>query len=324
MKIFHRLSGLLVTSALALLCPSAGAQSFPAKPIRLIVPTSAGNPVDVLARVVATRMSAEFGQPVVVENRVGAGGIVAAAEVARQPADGYTLFMVYMGMTLTQTIFKQPSFDLKRDFSPVGQTLFSYNVLVTNPNFPAKSVKELEVQLRARPGQINFASGGIGSPAQMAGELLKQQTNTQATHVPYLAFPQAIGDLLGGQVQFMFAGTGPVVGHIQSGRLKALAVTGPHRVQALKDVPTMAEAGYPDFMIRDWQGIVVKAGTPRDIIDRLNVAMRKALASEELKTVYASLGAEPFPGSPEEFASLIASDMTRMVRIAQTANVRAD
>ncbi|MES2412595.1 MAG: tripartite tricarboxylate transporter substrate binding protein [Pseudomonadota bacterium] len=314
----------IAVSVSALIPFAVSAQAFPTKPIRLVVPTSAGNPVDVLARVVAIRMSAELGQTVVVENKIGAGGIVGAADVARQPADGYTMFMLYMGMTLTPTIFRQSSFDLKRDFAPVGQTLFSYNVLVTNPSLPVQSVKDLEGHLKAKPGQINFASGGIGSPAQMAGELFKQQTNTQATHVPYLAFPQAIGDLMGGQVQFMFSGTGPVVGHIQSGRLKALAVTGPHRVAALKDVPTMAEAGYPDFMIRDWQGIVVKTGTPREVIERLNAALRKALAAEELKTVFATLGAEPVAGSPQEFANLIASDTIKMGRIAQVANVRAD
>lgn len=317
-------AAVVFTGALAVLPITSHAQAYPTKPVRLIVPSSVGTPVDLLSRVVAARMAVDLGQPVVVENKTGAGGIVGAQEVLRQPADGYTLLSLYMGMTITQSIFRNVSFDLRRDFAPVGQTLFSYNVLVTNPNVPAKTAKELEALVKAKPNQINFASGGIGSPAHVAGELFAQKTGMRLMHVPYLTFPQAIGDLMGGQVQMMFAASAPVIGQIEAGKLRALAVTGARRIPALKDVPTMEEAGFPDFVMRDWQGVLVKAGTPPEVVQRLNAAVRKALDSEEVKLTFSKLGADPTPSSPAEFASLIAQDVENWGRLAKTANIRAD
>jgi tripartite-type tricarboxylate transporter receptor subunit TctC len=316
-------SGFLAVAALT--CASAAlAQAYPSKPVRVIVPASAGTPVDILSRVVASRMSIDLGQPVVVENRIGAGGIVGAQEILRQPADGHTLLALYMGMTITQSIFRNVSFDLRRDFTPVGQTLFSYNVLVVNPKLPATNLQELTELVKSRAGKVNFASGGIGSPAHLSGELFAQKVGVALTHVPYLTFPQAIGDLMGGQVEMMFAATAPVVGHIESGKLRALAVTGSRRLPTLKDVPTMAEAGLPDFVVRDWQGILVKSGTPPAVVERLNASLRNALGSDEVKQVFARLGAETAAGSPAEFGALIAQDVERLGQLAKSANLRAD
>jgi tripartite-type tricarboxylate transporter receptor subunit TctC len=300
------------------------AQAFPNKPVRLVVPTSAGTPVDILTRVVAASMAADLAQPVVVENKPGAGGIMGAQEVLRQPADGYNLLTLYMGMTITQSIFRNVSFDLRRDFAPVGQSLFSYNVLVVNPKVPANNVKELAALAKSRSGQFNYASGGIGSPAHLVSELFAQSIQAKLTHVPYPAFPQALGDLVGGQVEMMFVATAPAIGFIESGRLKPLAVTGQRRLAALKDVPTMAEAGFPDVAIRDWQGILVKAGTPADVVERLNIALRKALNTDEVRQAFARVGAEPTPSAPAEFGALITQDVDRLGQLARTAQIRAD
>ena len=311
-------AALMTASALA------AAQAYPNKLVRLVAPVFVGTPIDIVSRLVAAKIAIELGQPVVVENKPGGGGIVGAQEVLRQPADGYTLMTLYMPMTIGQTIYKNVPYDLRRDFMPVGQTVFSYNVLAVHPSVPANSVRELVTVLKARPNQFNFASGGAGSPAHIAGELFKLQTGTQATHVPYNQFPQAIGDLLSGQIQFMFAATPPVVAHIAAGKLRPLAVTGPQRVAALKDVPTMGEAGFPDFVVRDWQGIVAKAGTPKEVIVKVNAAIAKALATDDVKQVLANLGADPAAGSPEDFGKLIASEVENWARVAKAANISVE
>lgn len=302
--------------------PKAAAQAYPSKPIRLVVPTSVSTPIDIVSRIVAERVSAAIGQTIAVDNRPGATGIVGAQEVLKQPADGYTLLTLMMPMSVGQSIYPNVPFDLGRDFEPVGQTAFSYNVLVLNPAVPAHSVTELAALLQAQPGKLNFSSGGVGTPAHISGELFKLVTRTDALHVPYNQFPQAIADLLGGQNQFMFAATPPVMGHIASGKLRALAVTGPNRIAALKDVPTMVESGYPDFVVREWQGFAVKTGAPREAISKVHAAIETALASSEVRQLFAKLGADPAAGSPEAFANLIRTEIERWGRLAKTANIR--
>lgn len=298
------------------------AQTYPSKPIRLIVPAATSTPIDIVSRIVAEKVGAVVGQPIAVENKPGASGIVGGQEVLKQPADGYTLLTMMMPMSVGQAIYTNVPYDLRKDFTPIGQTAFSYNVLVVHPSVPAANVKELVEHIKSRPGKLSFASGGPGTPAHVAGELFKQQTGTESLHVPYHQFPQAIGDLLSGQNQFMFVATPPVVGHIASGKLRALAVTGSHRIGALKDLPTMVESGFPDFVVRDWQGFVVKAGAPAEVVAKMNAAIATAVASDELKQAFAKIGADPVTGPSESFGKLIADEVERWSKLARAANIK--
>jgi tripartite-type tricarboxylate transporter receptor subunit TctC len=300
------------------------AQPYPSKPIRLVVPAAPSTPIDIVSRVVAERVSVEVGQPVVVELRPGATGAVGAVEVLKQPADGYTLMITYMPMSVAQSIYAAVPFDLRRDFVPLGQTVWSYNVLVVHPSVAVRSPRELAQLLGSQPGKLSFPSGGPGTPAHIAGELFKLETGTQALHVPYNQFPQAIADLLGGQHQFMFAATPPMIPHIAAGKLRALAVTGPERIPALKDVPTMIEAGFPDFVIRDWQGVVARAGVPAEVVQKIGGAIRKAMHAHEVRAVLAKLGADAAAGTPEDFGRLIDAEIARWAKVAKAANIRVE
>jgi tripartite-type tricarboxylate transporter receptor subunit TctC len=318
----HALAIAGIAAALLLAASAGTAQTYPAKPVRLVVPAAVSTPIDIVSRIVADRMGPVLGQPVAVENRPGASGIVGGQDVLKQPADGYTLLTVMMPMSVGQTIYADVPFDLRRDFAPIAQTAFSYNVLVVHPAVPAGSVPELVALLKAQPGKLSFSSGGPGTPAHVAGELFKQQTGTDSLHVPYHQFPQAIADLLSGQNQFMFVATPPVIGHIGAGKLRALAVTGPNRITSLKDLPTMIEAGYPDFVVRDWQGFAVKAGAPREVIAKINGAVATVLASDELKLAFAKIGADPVGGSPDEFGKLIGAEVERWSSLAKVAGIK--
>jgi tripartite-type tricarboxylate transporter receptor subunit TctC len=302
--------------------PHAVAQAYPAKPIRLVVPAAVSTPIDILSRVVADRVGAELGQPLVIELRPGATGIVGAQEVLRQPADGYTIMTLHMPMSVAQSIYANVPFDLRKDFVPIGQTAWSSNVLVVHPSVKANSPKELEALLAAQPGKLNFSSGGPGTPAHVAGELFKIETHTDAVHVPYNQFPQAIADLLNGQNQFMFAAAPPMIPYINAGKLRALAVTGPQRLPALKEVPTMIEAGYRNFNVRDWQGFVAKVGTPATAIEKINAAIGAALQSEQVKAAFARLGADAAPGTPQDFGKLIDTEIARWATVTKQANIR--
>ena len=312
-----------VLAATTLAAP-VGAQEYPAKPVRLVVPVATGTPIDILSRALATRLGTELGQPVVMELKPGASGAVGAADVLRQPNDGYTLMVLNMPMSVAQTIYVNVPFNLRKDFAPIGQFGAFYTVLVVHPSVKANSASELSALLKQQPGKLNFSSGGPGTPAHIAGELFKLRTSTSALHVPYNQFPQAIADLLGGQNQFMFAATPPMVPHINAGKLRALAVTSPERIPALKEIPTMSEAGFPDFVVRDWLGLVVKAGAPAEVVAKVNAALGRALQTEELKAIYAKLGADAIGGSPEAFGSLIEAETSRWAAVAKAANLKVD
>jgi tripartite-type tricarboxylate transporter receptor subunit TctC len=292
--------------------------------VRLVIPHAGGTPIDILSRMLASKLGTQLGQPVVVELKPGATGAVGAADVLRQPADGYTLMVLDMPMAVAQAIYPSVPFDIRTDFAPIGKIGALYTVLVVHPSVSARSPGELAILLKNEPGRYSFASGGSGTPAHVAGELFKMRTSTAALHVPYNKFPQAIGDLLSGHVQFMFAATPPVVAHIEAGRLRALAVTSPERIRALNDVPTMSEAGYPDFVVQGWLGLVAKSQTPAPIIDNVNLALNRALQSDELKAAYVKMGAEALTSSPKAFRELVGSETTRWAAVAKAAKLRAD
>jgi tripartite-type tricarboxylate transporter receptor subunit TctC len=310
--------------ALSSLALPAFAQTYPSKPIKLIVPYSVGTPPDIVSRLVADRMGAGLGQPVFVENRPGATGTVGLAELTRQPADGYTLYNMLMPVSVAPALYPQLGLDFKKAIDSVGQFTWYYNVLVVHPEVKASSVGDLVALLKARPTSYSFASGGNGTPAHLSGELFKLQAQVEAQHVPYNQFPQGISDLVAGRIQFMFLTSSVSVPLAQSGKVRALAVTGGQRLAALPAVPTMIEMGYKDFLVRGWDGLVVRAGTPRPIVDRLNAELAKAVATPEVRNRFAALGVEPVAGSPKEFDELIAAEVERWERLVRDAQIKPD
>jgi len=298
-------------------------ESFPSKTMKLVVPTPAGTPIDIISRLIAQKMADELKQAVVVENKPGATGAIGAQSVLQAPADGYTMMTMFMPMTVAPAIYAKVPFDLKKDFTAVGQIAWSYNVLVVPPATNASSVKDLVDLLKSRPGQLSFASGGFGTPAHVLAVLFESQTKTSAIHAPYPS-GQSVANLMGGQHTYMFLAVPSAMPGLQGGQLKALAVAANHRLPNLPNVQTMAEVGLPALDVRDWQGIVVKKGTPPDVVARLNGALKKALSNEQVKESMVKLGAESAPNMPAEFTDLIASELVRWAEVAKSANLKVE
>ena len=314
-----------------LLALGAGAQAqtsaaaYPNKPIRLVVPFTPGGSTDILARAIGQEFGKAWGQSVVIDNVAGAGGSIGADKVAKAPADGYTLLMGHIGtLAVNPSLYPKLPYNPDTDFAPVAWVARVPNVLVVHPGVPAKTTQELVALGKSRPGQLNYGSGGNGSAANLATEYFKMQTGTSLLHIPYRGTVPATTDLLGGQIQVLFTGAPALLGHIKSGQLRALAVSSPQRLEALPDVPTVAEAGYPGFEADQWYGVVAPAGTPPEIVRKLNAQINLALASAEMKARLSSEGATATPTTPEAFGQHIVRELARWKPVISSGRVKAD
>jgi tripartite-type tricarboxylate transporter receptor subunit TctC len=314
----------VVSAVLAATAFAASAQDYPSRPVHVVVPYPAGGPNDIIVRLVGGKLSQALGQPVVVENRPGAGGNIGTDSVAKSAPDGYTLVSVGPGALIINPLLGKVPYDTLRDFAPVTIMAVAPNALVAHPSFPAKTVAELIALARATPGAINYASGGTGSTPHLAGALFAVMAKVQLTHVPYKGTGPATADLVGGQVQIAFLGIPTVLPHIRSGKLRALATTGKRRSPELPGVPTVEEAGVPGYELSPWYGLLAPAGTPRAVVARLSSEVTRIVRAPEMREQLSAQGAEPTGGAPEEFAQTLRSDAATWKKVVKEAGIRAD
>jgi tripartite-type tricarboxylate transporter receptor subunit TctC len=300
------------------------AQSYPAKPIRLVVGVPAGGTNDVVARLVAQKMSAQLAQQIIVDNRAGANGNIGAELVAKSPPDGYTLFMASIGVSsIHPSLYSKMPFDTLRDFAMISQLTSIPQIIVVHPSVPVKDVKQLIAYAKAKPGQLTFA-GGTGSSAHLAGELFKSMARVDMLHVPYKGSAPALIDLLGGQVAIVFDQIVTSLPHVRSGKLRALAVTTLTRSTVAPEIPTVSESVLPGYSITTWHGLIAPIATPRDIISRLSSETAKALESAEIKEKFLAQGAEPTPSTPEQFRAFIKSETDKWASVVKAAGLKPE
>lgn len=310
--------------ALAGLPGLATAQSaWPSKPVRIIVPSAAGSPWDPMARHLADRLAKAFGQPFVVENKSGATGVIGMDLVAKT-ADGHTLGVMFMPHTLVPSLFPRMPYDTLKDLVPVSQTQWTYNVLVVRKGLEARDMPGLVALARRNPGKLSYSSGGNGTPAHLMGEYFKQLTGTFILHVPYRGPVAALQDLIGGQSDMMFASVAAAAPHIKSGRLRAIAVTSGERLEALPEVQTFAQAGFPKFEVRDWAGIVAPTSIPTDAVARLNAEVVKALSEPGLAQGFAQMGIYLHTGTPQDFGALVRSEIPKWSEVVRKSGIRIE
>ena len=315
----------------ALLClaflaasPVAAQDAYPSRPIRLILPFPPGGGTDILGRLIAERLSAGLGQPVIAENRGGAGGNVGVEVAARSAPDGYNILLVAPVIAISPALYPKLNYDPVKDLAPISLVATVPNVIITHPSVPAQTLKEFIAHVRQHPGAMNFGSGGNGTSNHLAGELFNLVTGTKLVHIPYKGVNLAMQDVLSGQIQLVVIGIPAAAPHIKAGKLRALAVITPQRVAALPEVPTAAEAGLPKFEVTTWYGVLAPAGTPRPIINRLNAELVKIMHSPELKERLAASGTEPRTSTPEEFAAYIKEEIVKWGDVVRKANLKAD
>jgi len=310
----------LLLSALA----AAASAQYPSHPVRFIVPSAAGGGTDIIARAVSLKLSEALGQQFVVDNRPGAGQMIGIELAAKAPPDGHTILMAASTLAINPVMYKKVPYDPLRDFAPITQAASLANVVVVHPSLPVKSLAELIAYAKARPGELNFASAGIGTSPQMSIELLKSMAGIDMVHIPYKGTAPGVVDLLAGQVKVMAPNVLTALPHIKSGKLRALAVTSTKRSQALREVPTVAEAGLPGYDSTQWYGVLAPAGTSRAIILRLHGEIVRALRDPEVGKRLEADGAEAVGSSPEEFAAFIKSETEKWARVAQAAGIKPE
>jgi len=311
-------------AALAIGSSAAVAQSYPNKPVRMVIAFPPGGTSDFVGRVVANKLAEFLGQPIIVDNKPGATGLIGTEAVKMAAPDGYTILLAPSDFTLIPGLHPKPPYDPLKDFAPVGMVVDYPHVLVANPNVAASNAKELIALAKAKPSQLNFASGGNGATNHVSGEQFKQSAGVDITHVPYKGNGPAIVDLLADRVQLLFTSTGPVEAHLKGGKLKAIAVTGKNRLASLPDVPTIAESAIPGYSFTLWYGVVVPAGTPRPIINKLNADLRKTMASPEVNEKLATIGGNLNVGSPDEMSVLLRDELMRWTKLAKDVGIKIE
>ena len=301
------------------------AQPYPAKPIRLVAPFPPGGPADILSRIIGQHLAESWGQQVVVDNRAGAGGNIGSDIVAKSPPDGYTLLLGFVGThAINASLYSSMPYDNIKDFEPVSRVAMVTIILVLHPSVPANSVKDLIALARSRPGELTFGSPGNGTPQHLAGELFNTMGKVKMLHIPYKGAVPALNDLLGGRVSLIFSSMPPALPHIKTGRLKALAVTSGQRSPAVPDVPTIAESGLPGYEVINWYGVLAPAGTPRDIVAKLNGEIRRILSLPDVKERLAAQGAETITSTPQEFGAYIKSETEKWAKVVRFSGARID
>ena len=300
------------------------AQDYPSRPVRMVVPFSPGGSTDTLARIVGQKLTERSGQPVIIENRAGAGGHIGAEQVAKSAPDGYTLLLGGVPHAISASLYSKLPYDLARDLAAIAEVASFPSAIVLHPSLPANSVKELIALARARPGQLSFGSAGIGSPNHLSLELFQAMAGVRMVHVPYKGSGQLVGDLLAGQVQLASMGLPVAVPHVQSSKLRAIAVTGAARSPLLPEVPTVSEAGLPGFEVTSWYGVFGPAGLPADIVAKLNSEIGSAVTAPDVKERLAALGAEPSVKAPDEFARYVRQEITKWAKVVGDSGAKAE
>ena len=315
-------------SALLLCCLGAlpsYAQTYPARAVRMIVPFPPGGPNDILARVVSQKMSESLGQQIIVDNRGGAGGIIGTEAGAKAAPDGYTLLLSgTAALSINPSLHAKLPYDPVKDFAPISLLATAPSILIVHPTLPVKTVKEFVALAKKRPGQLNYASAGVGTPPHLAGELFKSMAGIDITHVPYKGGGPALTDLLAGQVELYFSGISSAIPLIREGRVKAIAVTSAKRSSVMPDMPTIAESGLPGYEVGNWYAILGPAGLPRDIVSRINTEIVKALKSQDTHKRVLELGADPVGSSPEQLASYMKAEIAKWAKVIKAAGIKAE
>ncbi len=318
---------LLLSAGSALGCADAGAQApdaWPSKPIRFILPFPPGGGTDILGRIISERLAARLGQPVVIENRGGAGGNVGAEVAAKSAPDGYTIVLVAPSLAISPSLYSKLNYDPVKDFAPISLVATVPNVMITHPSVPAQTLQEFIALAKSKPGGMNFGSGGNGTSNHLAGELFNIVAGVKLVHVPYKGVNLAMNDVLSGEVHLVVIGIPAAAPHIKAGRLRALALIAPQRSPALPEVPTIAEAGLRDFEVTTWYGILAPAGAPRPIVTRLNAEIVRTMHGPELRDRLAAMGTDPATSTPEEFADLIKREIAKWSKVVREAGLKAD
>ena len=302
----------------------AVAQQYPTKPIKLILPFPAGGATDVMSRILAEKLTPRLGQTVIVENKPGAGTMLASEYVAKAPADGYTLLMAASSLVIAPSLYSKVNYDPIKDFTPVTQVAAVIHLVVVNPNLPVKSIQELITYLKANPGKVSYGSTGSGTSTHLEAELFKKMAGVEIEHIPYKGSTPALADLVGGQTSMMFDPIASSKPYLESGRLRALAVTTAQRSLSAPDLPTVAESGLPGYEAMPWLGIVAPAGTPKAVVDRLYKEVSEVLKMQDVKDRFKSLGLDIIGNTPAEFATFIAQDQKKWDQVIKNSGAKAD